>query len=108
MCLASSTLDGAVLPAAVCPDVEILRLPLPLTAPVLGCVQGHRVLIVDFVALVVKQQHLDHNKEEVEEREAEPAHRLSYVCKTSNIVVQLVLLSNIINFNSVKTWTDHQ
>lgn len=73
MCLTSSTLDGAVLPAAVCPDVEILRLPLLLTAPVLGCVQGHGVLIVDFVALVVKQQHLDHNEEEVEEREAVPA-----------------------------------
>lgn len=107
MCLTSSTLDGAVLPAAVCPDVEILRLPLLLTAPVLGCVQGHGVLIVDFVALVVKQQHLDRNEEEVEERGV-PAQRLSDARKTSNTVVQLVPLSNIINFNCIETWTHHQ
>lgn len=104
MCLTSSTLDGAVLPAAMCPDVEILWLLLLLTAPVLGRVQGHGVLIVDFIALVMKQQHLDHNEEEVQEREAAPAQRLLYICKTSYILVQLVLLLNIINFNSVKTF----
>lgn len=58
VCVTSSTLDGAVLPAAVSPDVEILLLPLLLAAAVLRRVQRHRVLVVDPVALVVEQQDL--------------------------------------------------
>jgi len=58
--LTSATLDGAVLPAAVGPDVEVLRVPLVLPpAPVPGHVDRHRVLVVDPVRLVVEQQHLE-------------------------------------------------
>lgn len=58
VCFTSSTLDSTVLPAAVRPDIEIFLFPVLLTAPVLRNVQGHRVLIVDPVALVMKKQHL--------------------------------------------------
>ena len=58
MSVTSSTLDSAVLPAAVCPDVEMLWFLLLLIAHVLSCVQRHCVLIVDPIALVMKEQHL--------------------------------------------------
>ena len=52
-------MDGAVPPAAVGPDVEVLGVPLVLpAAPVPGRVHGHGVLVVDPVGLVVEQQHL--------------------------------------------------
>lgn len=54
----SSTLHGAVLPAAVRPDVKILGLLLLLAASFLTCVQRHCVFIVDAVALVMEEQHL--------------------------------------------------
>lgn len=66
--LTSSALDSTVLPAAVSPDVEILWFFLLFAAPVLGCVQRHCVLIVDFITLVMKEQHLEHNGEGLKEK----------------------------------------
>ena len=61
----STTLDGAVAPAAVGPDVEVLGVPLVVpAAPVPGGVHGHGVLVVDAVGLVVEQQHLERRGEE--------------------------------------------
>lgn len=64
----SSTLDSTVLPAAVCPDVEVLWFFVLLTDPVLCCVQGHRVLIVDSITLVMKKQHLGTRQRQAEEK----------------------------------------
>lgn len=63
----SSTLDSTVLPAAVRPDVEVLWFFVLLTDPVLCCVQGHRVLIMDSITLVMKEQHLGTRQRKAEE-----------------------------------------
>lgn len=64
--LTSSTMDSTVLPATVSPDIEALLLRLFLIDPVLACVQRYGVLIVDSIALVMKQQNLRGQQREPE------------------------------------------
>lgn len=56
--LTSSTLNAAALPAAVSPQVQVLRLFMRLTAALLRLVQRHSVLIVDPIRLVMEQENL--------------------------------------------------
>lgn len=54
----SSTVHAAVFPAAVSPQVEMLRFSGCLCSALLRLVQRHRVLVMDTVCLIVEQENL--------------------------------------------------